>query len=108
MTQQFRLFLDGDQWCAVGPDFTNLQESPAGFGDDMEDAIAALSKQIGQPLEIRQFAIDFDHERRKRECDRYDDCESGIGICWCLNPAAPGSKINDIRADLSQIMRKDR
>ena len=28
-----RVFKDGDAWCAVMPDFINLQESPAGFGD---------------------------------------------------------------------------
>jgi len=29
---------DGNQWCAVGPDFINLQESPAGFGDTQKEA----------------------------------------------------------------------
>lgn len=37
-----RTFMDGNQWCAVRPDFTNLQESPAGFGDTKEEAVAAL------------------------------------------------------------------
>jgi hypothetical protein len=37
-----RVFRDGDAWCAVGPDFTNLQESPAGFGPTPEDARKAL------------------------------------------------------------------
>ena len=38
-----RVFKDGDQYCAVMPDFTNLQESPAGFGDTPEEARAALA-----------------------------------------------------------------
>ena len=39
-----RVFLDGDAWCAVHPDFVNLQESPAGFGTSPEEARAALLK----------------------------------------------------------------
>lgn len=27
-----RVFKEGNMWCAVHKDFTNLQESPAGFG----------------------------------------------------------------------------
>lgn len=41
-----RTFKDGSAWVAVKPDFTNLQESPAGFGDTVEEAIAQLE---GQP-----------------------------------------------------------
>lgn len=38
-----RAFLDGSAWCAVLPDFVNLQESPAGFGATPEEARADLS-----------------------------------------------------------------
>lgn len=41
------IFMDGDQWCAVGPGFDNLQESPAGFGDTALEAFAALAKELG-------------------------------------------------------------
>lgn len=37
-----RVFMDGDAFCAVGPDFVNLQESPAGFGETRAAAIEAL------------------------------------------------------------------
>ncbi len=37
-----RTFIDGNAWCAVRPDFINLQESPAGFGETRERAIAEL------------------------------------------------------------------
>jgi hypothetical protein len=37
--------IDGDQWCATLPDFTNLQESPAGFGYDKESARLDLERQ---------------------------------------------------------------
>lgn len=40
-----RIFMDGDQWCAVRPDFVNLQESPAGFGSTREAAISGLTHQ---------------------------------------------------------------
>lgn len=38
---------DGNQWCATGPGFTNLQESKAGFGDTCLEAMAALAKDLG-------------------------------------------------------------
>lgn len=39
-----RCFVDGNKWCAVAPDFVNLAESLAGFGDTPEDARNALEK----------------------------------------------------------------
>lgn len=36
------MFLDGNMWCATYPDFTNLQESPAGFGVTQDDAYQDL------------------------------------------------------------------
>lgn len=44
-----RLDRDGDKWCATGPGFENLQESPAGFGDTKLEAMAGLAKDIGVP-----------------------------------------------------------
>lgn len=46
-----RVFKDGDTFCAVLPDFINLQESPAGFGDTPEAARAHLEieKKRSQP-----------------------------------------------------------
>lgn len=37
-------FIDGDSWCATFNDFTNLQESIAGFGNTPEDATEQLLK----------------------------------------------------------------
>lgn len=37
-----RVFRDGNAWCAVHPDFINLQESAAAFGDTPNEAAAAL------------------------------------------------------------------
>ena len=42
-----KLFRDGDKWCANRSDFTNLQESPAGFGDTCLQAMAELAKALG-------------------------------------------------------------
>lgn len=39
-----RLFMDGDQWCAVYADFVGLMASPSGFGPTKEKAAAALGK----------------------------------------------------------------
>ena len=43
----FKLFKDGNQWCAAPSDFINLQESPCGFGDTALDAMAALCTELG-------------------------------------------------------------
>lgn len=36
--------MDGDKVCVHAPDFTNLQESPAGFGDTMFEATVEFYK----------------------------------------------------------------
>lgn len=43
------LQLDGNAWCATGPGFENLQESPAGFGDTKLEAMAELAKDLKLP-----------------------------------------------------------
>lgn len=40
--QKPHIRLDGNQWCATWPNFINLQESQAGFGDTPEAAVAML------------------------------------------------------------------
>lgn len=40
----YRIFKDGDMWCAVGPGFIDLQVSPAGFGKTPVAALAALAQ----------------------------------------------------------------
>ena len=45
-----RTYKDGDQWCAVGSNFVNLQESTAGFGDTREDAIEQLVEELENEL----------------------------------------------------------
>jgi hypothetical protein len=37
-------FKDGNAWCCVNGDFANLQESPAGFGDTFDEALADLQR----------------------------------------------------------------
>lgn len=43
---------DGDQWCATGPGFMNQMESPIGFGETPEQAVARLRSavQTGKPF----------------------------------------------------------
>jgi hypothetical protein len=48
----FHLLRDGDAWCAVGPEFLDLQMSPAGFGDTKEEAVKTLRaelRKVGYP-----------------------------------------------------------
>lgn len=40
------LHRDGNAWCAVRPDFIDLQQSPAGFGYTQEKAIAELERYV--------------------------------------------------------------
>lgn len=46
--QDYRVYKDGDQWCAVGPDFIDLQQSPAGFADTPGEALEALMQAFGK------------------------------------------------------------
>lgn len=43
-----RAFLDGNAWCAVPENFTNIQESPCGFGATPELARKALEKELAK------------------------------------------------------------
>lgn len=40
-----RVYRDGNMWCAVWPDFINLQESPSGFGETVDDARHKLGER---------------------------------------------------------------
>jgi hypothetical protein len=42
----YPLLKDGDSWVAVGPDFIDLQRSPAGFGATKEEAVRALQREL--------------------------------------------------------------
>lgn len=41
---QFKLFRDGDQWCATFGNFVNAQESRCGFGATCLEALAELAR----------------------------------------------------------------
>lgn len=43
-----RVFKDGDSYCAVFPDFVNLQESDSGWGDTAEAARIDLMRRTGK------------------------------------------------------------
>ena len=64
-----RTYKDGDQWCAVGSNFVNLQESTAGFGDTREDAIEQLVEELEN--ELAQVK-----EREKAERERAEKAEA--------------------------------
>jgi hypothetical protein len=44
----WHIFADGNMWCAVGPAFENLQESPAGFGPTPNAARMDLIRAAGR------------------------------------------------------------
>ena len=47
LESDYRVYKDGTSWCAVGPSFTNLQESEAGFGDSPLEALGDLIVKEG-------------------------------------------------------------
>ena len=51
---EYVFFMDGDRWCCTLPDFVNLQESPAGFGDTKEAAQAALLADLAS---VRKWSL---------------------------------------------------
>lgn len=53
--KKYEIFMDGNLWCAVNDEFTNIQESPAGFGLTTE---VALSELIMQENDNKIFKID--------------------------------------------------
>lgn len=42
---EIRYYMDGNMWMASRADFTNLQDSHAGFGETQELALADLTKE---------------------------------------------------------------
>jgi hypothetical protein len=42
----FHLLKDGGTWLAVGPEFVDLQRSPAGFGNTRQEAVRELRGQL--------------------------------------------------------------
>lgn len=71
MSHRFHLLRDGDEWCAVGPDFIQ-----AGFGETKEEAAKALQaelRNLGWPdrsiPSLSQFRVhDADEEARTAQC----------------------------------------
>lgn len=55
-TPQYRIYKDGDQWCAVHHDFKNLHESVAGFGATPSEALSVLLGRLFNYL-TRQLPV---------------------------------------------------
>lgn len=54
----WHIFADGNMWCAVGPNFENLQESLSGFGYTQREAHAQLllaMKKEGAEVQAPSF-----------------------------------------------------
>ena len=77
-----RTFKDGNQWCAVADNFINLQESPAGFADGKEGAVAALVEEQSSEL----AAAKAEAERLQKEIGTCHKCGKALAvmeaICW--------------------------
>lgn len=54
---QRRLYMDGNQWCAVGPWFRNLAIDHAGFGNTQSDAVANLNATRRENLVVKDFEV---------------------------------------------------
>lgn len=53
----FHIFRDGNAWCAVGPHFTDLMQSSAGFGDTPQAAVADLRIKLSHRSWWRDKAL---------------------------------------------------
>jgi hypothetical protein len=80
----FILFRDGDQVCAIGPEFINLQESNAGFGRDAFKAIDDLIKRKStrkSDLFSTEQSLESIIKEMRNEADQHEfvfrDCGSG-------------------------------
>lgn len=78
----FRIYPDGDQWCAVPPDFVSLQESVAGFGCTPSEALEALEMNLRVELEA-----EWDDNGLETICSRESFVEQAIAAL--LRPAGP-------------------
>lgn len=74
-SDNLNIYLDGNMWCATRKDFTNLQESLAGFGETKIKAVEDLYAQEWQEK--------VDEARREQIEKDIKICEDGIGkTCW--------------------------
>lgn len=74
---EYRIFKDGDAWCATGAGFSNLQESIAGFGANPIDALAALWKEQTDAEILRRKNVRYwkcNNCRREFSRQWYGDC----------------------------------
>lgn len=74
---------DGDSWCATYPNFKNLQESDAGFGDTIDGAISdLLTASVNDEID-NLCNCDGCCDYNTPDCDDYvgifDDYLDGIG-----------------------------
>lgn len=57
--EAYRVFMDGNQWCAVGPAFIDLQQSLAGFADTPYLALERLTEAEGEDMRRALRAADW-------------------------------------------------
>ncbi len=57
MKEEYIINRDGSKWCASGPGFRNLEESPAGFGDTPKKALQALFDTTDPNVAKRPFVL---------------------------------------------------
>ncbi len=55
--QERRLYLDGNQWCAVGFGFQNLTINKAGFGDTQSEAVVNLNAARHENALVEDFVV---------------------------------------------------
>lgn len=78
-----RLYMDGNQWCAVGPWFQNLAIDKAGFGDTQSDAVANLNAARRENVSVEDFEVGG----FCRRCTEW--VAKGMEMDGCRDPACP-------------------
>lgn len=84
---EYRVFIDGLVWCAVGKDFTDIQECSACFGGSPLEALEALialdkSMEIDRCKSIRDWKCnccntEFSRRSRYNEKPECTCCKAG-------------------------------
>ncbi len=80
-----RIYMDGNAWCAVGPDFRNLAIDHAGFGVTPEIAVANLNATRRENSTIEDFEIGG----FCRQCKEW--VPEGAQMDGCRDPDCPCS-----------------
>lgn len=93
---EYRIYLDGDKWCAVPPGFIDLQVSQSGFGVTPVDALERLMLVVVPKIAPAPDCCPSCNTETYAECPSCRDqlhFECDIWRCRCGFSVAPGAPL---------------